>query len=179
MEESSARDDIHTLLDEALLLSEDLFHLQEVRTFLRDLSSPNSFAQHLLEVNGEITPPPRKRIKLDHGGDYAAAVSASSKALADMESACVIFSPMFHRIQPLTRSSATIPTWSRPSQNGPTRSNPSRPPPFCLQTAMRLRNPLVTNSRMPFNSSRSHSPTRPVGQRWLTELGFIGVKGRG
>lgn len=43
-------------------------------------------------MNGEITPPPRKRVKVDHEGDYPAAVSASSKALADMESACVVFS---------------------------------------------------------------------------------------
>ena len=39
VELTSARDDIHALLDEALLLSEDLFQLQEVRTFtLRPVS---------------------------------------------------------------------------------------------------------------------------------------------
>lgn len=44
-------------------------------------------SQYLLETNGEIAPPPRKRVKLDREGDYAGAVSASSKALAEMESA--------------------------------------------------------------------------------------------
>jgi protein AATF/BFR2 len=41
----------------------------------------------LLETNGEINPPPRKRVRVNHGGDYAATVSASSKALAEVESA--------------------------------------------------------------------------------------------
>ncbi|KAF9648879.1 TRAUB-domain-containing protein, partial [Thelephora ganbajun] len=87
VEKTSTQDVVHALLNEALLLSEDLFRLQE----------------RLLETNGEITPPPRKRIKIDHGGDYAAAVSASSQALADMESA---YHP--HLVQTLSKWSNKI-----------------------------------------------------------------------
>ncbi|KAF9786508.1 apoptosis-antagonizing transcription factor [Thelephora terrestris] len=87
VEQTSTQDAIHALLDETLLLSEDLFQLQE----------------YLLETNGEIAPPPRKRIKIDQGGDYAAAVSSYSGALADIESA---YHP--HLVQTLSKWSNKI-----------------------------------------------------------------------
>lgn len=72
-----------------------------------------------------------------------------------------------------------IPTSSRPSQNGQTKFNLSRRPSFCPQTATRLRNRLVTNSRTPSNLSPSRSPTRPAGRKWSTARGCTGVRGRG
>ena len=51
--------------------------------------------KYLLETNGEVAPPSRKRVKIDHGGNYATAISASSRALADLESVYVFFPSMF------------------------------------------------------------------------------------
>lgn len=56
------------MLEEAQLLSDELFHLQEVRLMNRHhpappLSTVIHFSQALLSANEAIAPPPRKRRK--------------------------------------------------------------------------------------------------------------------
>ena len=106
------------------------------------------FPQHLLETNGEITPPPRKRVKIDHGGDYAGAVSTSSQALADLESAYAISPSMFRRLQLLTLRTRyhphliqTLSKWSNKIQSvAPSALLPSNRNAFTKSSRNELKN---------------------------------------
>lgn len=78
------------MLSEAMLLSEELFLLQEVCSVYAVIFRDLKFPQHLLEKNEDITPPPRKRRRTDMTSDHATFVSEATHSVSELESVYVL-----------------------------------------------------------------------------------------
>jgi len=183
VENTSTHNAIHALLDEALLLSEDLFQLQQVRSSVLPhqtwLSSSESFPSICSRRTGRSPLHPESVSKSTMGETTRGLSQLLRKRLQTWRAR--MLSPLlcFAAYSCSLCVPGIILTSFRLFQNGPTRSNLSRHPPFCPQTAMPSQSPPVTNSRTPFNSSLNRSPTRPVGPRWLTARDCTEARERG
>ena len=168
----STQDALHALLDEALLLSEDLFQLQEVRSSasapaLRLRRPPSIYLKPT--VKSPLRPESASRSIM--GETTQQRFQLLQKRSLTWKARTSSFLPCPDAYSRSLCAPGIIHTSCRPFRNGPTRSNPSHHPFFCHRTAIPFQGPRATNSRTPSSSSPNRTPTKPVGPRWLIERG--------
>jgi hypothetical protein len=175
VEQTSTQDAIHGLLDEALLLSEDLFQLQEVRSLALSSSSAPLSSSSSVYLRRTVRPPLRhgNASKSTVGETMRRLFQSLHKRLQTWRARMPFFFPWFSAYSCSLCIPDTTPTLSRPSLNGPIKFNLSHPPSSCPRTVMPSQSPPATSLRMLSNSSPNHSRTRPAGPRWWTARGCI------